>query len=178
MAPSPTDLAPEETRSDMTPMIDCVFLMIIFFVCCDFRTFEQKLTSFLPRDTGGSGHTEPRELLSIQVVCEHYGERDRDGRHPSRFVLRDHRVHWQVGPRTFHDRDALQRELERLANDPSLRVPDPDDPSARRLVECVIEPTFGAVNDDAVRTADACRAAGFDRVLWGGGRGALPARSK
>ena len=37
---SAIDDAQEEAKSDMTPMIDVVFLMIIFFVCIDFKVLE------------------------------------------------------------------------------------------------------------------------------------------
>ena len=52
---------------DMTPMIDVVFLMIIFFLCIDFRVLEAKLPAFLPRDRGGSLTADPIEQLSVRV---------------------------------------------------------------------------------------------------------------
>ncbi len=37
------DAVDEEAEMDMTPMIDVVFLLIIFFLCIDFRILEAKL---------------------------------------------------------------------------------------------------------------------------------------
>ena len=45
--------AQEEVKPDMTPMIDVVFLMIIFFICIDFKVLESKLPAYLPKDTKG-----------------------------------------------------------------------------------------------------------------------------
>ena len=42
--------AEEEAEGDMTPMIDAVFLLIIFFLCIDFKTLEAKLPAYLPKD--------------------------------------------------------------------------------------------------------------------------------
>lgn len=169
MANSPADRAPDAERGDMTSMIDCVFLMIVFFVCCDFRTLEAKLPSFLPRDCGGSSRIAPEPQIEIAVLCDEPGVRRRDERHPSRIRVDGHRVHWQVGPRTVRDFAALRHELARLAADPALRVRDPDDPSRQCLARCLVLPGAGVYHDDAVRAADACRAAGFDRVAWSAG---------
>ena len=58
----------EEVKPDMTPMIDTVFLMIIFFVCIDFKVLESKLSAFLPKDRGmQAAIAEPQEALSISI---------------------------------------------------------------------------------------------------------------
>jgi len=172
MAHSP-DTDGDEVRGDMTPMIDCVFLMIVFFVCLDFRSLEAKLPSYLPRDVG-SGPTllEPREQLSVRVVCDDYGAATPDPRRRGRSTLVGHRVRWEVGPRTVHDLEGLRRELARLAADPAWQVEDPKQPGRRRLADCVVELAPGTVYDDAAHTADACAAAGFTELRWGGGLGA------
>jgi biopolymer transport protein ExbD len=43
----------EETETDMTPMIDVTFQLIIFFICTiKFKTLEGKLETQLPKDVG------------------------------------------------------------------------------------------------------------------------------
>jgi hypothetical protein len=64
----------EEARSDTTPMIDVVFLMIVFFVCIDFRVLEAKLPAFLPKDQGaGSQVVVPQEQLIVRVTVTEPG---------------------------------------------------------------------------------------------------------
>ncbi len=65
----------EEAKNDMTPMIDVVFLLIIFFLCIDFKTLEAKLPAYLPKDKGSqSTPEEPVEQLSIMIVMDRWGD--------------------------------------------------------------------------------------------------------
>ena len=60
----------DETKAnmDMTPMIDCTFQLLIFFMLgCKFKSLEQKLNSFLPKDTGPSSAPPPDERLPSEV---------------------------------------------------------------------------------------------------------------
>lgn len=174
MAISPTDPVDVALRTDTTPMIDCVFLMIVFFVCCDFQQLEGRLPAWLPRDVGGSSKIEPEPMIDVQIHCDAFGTERSDPLRRGRHSLEGHRVHWVVGARTVTTWEALQRELARLAQDPGMTVRDRENPTRRRLVSCLVEPYPGTVHDDAVRTADACRAAGFRHVDWGGGLGPRP----
>src|SRR5690606_34075993 len=102
--------AQEETKPDMTPMIDVVFLMIIFFICIDFKVLESKLQAYLPKDKGSqSTPEEPQEQLSVKVIVDAEGEPEYpkgaskgslnpNTMRPYRFVLKGHRVRWEVGP--------------------------------------------------------------------------------
>ena len=74
---SAIDDAQEEAKADMTPMIDVVFLMIIFFICIEFKVLESKLNAFLPTDKGSqSTVVEPEEQLSIKIHVESKGTPD------------------------------------------------------------------------------------------------------
>ena len=43
----------EELQIDLTPMIDVVFQLIIFFMCImKFKTLEKKIAAYLPKDVG------------------------------------------------------------------------------------------------------------------------------
>ncbi|MBL8724834.1 MAG: biopolymer transporter ExbD [Planctomycetes bacterium] len=182
---SPAALASDDAKSDLTPMIDVVFLMVIFFVCIDFRVLEAKLPAYLPRDVGGGpSQVEPQEQLRIEIFAEAFGvptyaggatsaSIDPNTGRPRRFVLRDHRVRWQVGPRQFADFDAMQRELVRLANDPAQLVRDPRT-DGRKLMAGLVLAHPGVCYDDVARVVDAAHAAGFQDIHFGGGLG--PAR--
>ena len=71
---SALDDVQEEVKPDMTPMIDVVFLMIIFFICIDFKVLESKLPAYLPKDKGSNPNkVEPQEQLSIKVYVDKVG---------------------------------------------------------------------------------------------------------
>ncbi len=174
-----------EARPDMTPMIDCVFLMIVFFVCIDFRTLEAKLPAYLPKERGaGPSRVEPQSSLSIGVYERARGERTipgggagaalawdpGTGRRP-RFALRGHSVRWDVGPIAIDDYPALAAQLVRICADRSTWQDDPQHPGQKKPLRVVIEPHPGVYYDDVAATTDAVRAAGFTEVDFGGGMG-------
>ncbi len=179
------DLSGDEVKPDMTPMIDVVFLLIVFFLCIDFRVLEAKLPAFLPRDRGsGTQRVEPKDELAVRVHVTEPGTKvlaraaDPNGIDPAtgraaRFRLDGHRVAWQIGPRHFHDLAAAQAELKRIADDPDNHVLHPDG-GEYGPIACVVEGLRGTCCHDVAQAADACRAAGFTRIHFGGGLGALP----
>lgn len=180
---SALDDAQEEVKPDMTPMIDVVFLMIIFFICIDFKVLESKLSAYLPKDKGSqSSVVEPQEQLSVKIYVESAGTPEypaggsagavnpNTGR-PFRFKLRDHRVKWEVGPKPLYNLDDVLKELKRIAADPSSQVPDKAT-GGKKLMACVIEAYPGTYYEDVAKTTDACAAAGFTEVNYGGGLGA------
>ena len=64
----------KEHEMDMTPMIDVVFLLIIFFLCIDFKILEAKLPAYLPKDVGShTDEVEPQEKVRIKIVCDNWG---------------------------------------------------------------------------------------------------------
>lgn len=150
------DREPDEARADTTPMIDVVFLMIVFFVCLDFRSLEAKLPAYLPKDHGSAtASVAPREQLVVRV---HVAERGTPVPRPhgKGHALEGHRVRWEVGPRLYHELADVGRELARLAAEP-VRLP------------CVVEATPGVCYDDVARTTDACHAAGFTEITFAAG---------
>ena len=38
----------EEQEIDLTPLIDCFLMLIIFFSCLEFKSLEAKLPAYLP----------------------------------------------------------------------------------------------------------------------------------
>lgn len=69
------DIADEECKMEMTPMIDVTFLLLIFFVCTiKFKTLEGKLAAYLPKDVGVSAsEAEPKEKIDIVIKMEKPG---------------------------------------------------------------------------------------------------------
>ena len=179
------DEAQEEAKTDMTPMIDCVFLMIIFFLCIDFKILEAKLPAYLPKDKGSqTTKVEPQEQLSVGVYVQNAGTKffptkgggpgliNPDTNRPYRFVLKDHQVKWMVGPIPVYNTDDLVRELKKIYDNKATWQPDKDNPGTTKPMPVVIEPHPGAYYADAAVTADAVKAAGFDEINFGGGLGA------
>ncbi|MCB9885260.1 MAG: biopolymer transporter ExbD [Planctomycetes bacterium] len=169
---SHSDAADFEAKSDMTPMIDVVFLMIIFFICIDFKVLEAKLPAYLPKDVGGGpSYVEPREQLVVDVHCVASGDKvfsgsaGGSGRAP-RYRLQGRELRWAVGPRPIGDVPTLHAELKRIAADPGMLQSDVRT-GARVLPPVVVVGHAGACYDDIARTADAVAAAGFGEVTFG-----------
>lgn len=172
----------QEVKPDMTPMIDVVFLMIIFFICIDFKVLESKLPAYLPKDKGSqSTVVEPQEQLSVQIHVESEGTKKwPDGAIPNginpntgrpyRFALEGHRVKWVVGPKPLYRIEDVLTELTRIAKDPASQVPDKAT-GGKKLMSVVIEAYPGTYYEDVAKTADACYDAGFRDINFGGGLG-------
>lgn len=178
---SAIDDAQEEAKADMTPMIDVVFLMIIFFICIEFKVLESKLDAFLPTDKGSQNTVvEPEEQLAIKIHVESNGSKDFSkyggqginpgtGR-PNRFVLNGHKVKWEIGPKPVYSLAEVQKELKRIADDPASQIPDKKT-GGTKLMSCVIEAYPGTYYEDVAKTNDAANNAGFKEVNFGGGLG-------
>ncbi|MHC4079148.1 MAG: ExbD/TolR family protein [Planctomycetota bacterium] len=168
------DEVQEDTKMNMTPMIDVVFLLIIFFLCIDFRILEAKLPAYLPKDFGGSPHPEePQEQLRIKIVLDEWGTRvDRPFQPASKknkaYWLSGHKVHYTVGPKHIDDLAQLKDELCRIK--PDKWVTDPKT-HQRELVAVVVEPGTGAVYADVAPCVDVILSAGYEDIHFGGGRG-------
>lgn len=66
----------EEVKSDMTPMIDVTFLLLIFFiVTLKFKVLEGRLDAALPKDRGTStSQAEEVEKIDILMTVAEPGE--------------------------------------------------------------------------------------------------------
>ena len=154
----------------MTPMIDVVFLLIIFFLCIEFRVLEARLPAYLPKDKGSSRQpAEPQEQLRLRIVCDERGREE--PRTATAFRLVGHRIHFQLDARRVETLEELRQELAALARDPSRRVLDPAAPGRTKRLPVVIEPGVRVVYGDVAPCVDAVMAAGFQEVHFGGGRG-------
>jgi biopolymer transport protein ExbD len=62
----------EAFEINLTPMIDVVFQLIIFFMCAmKFKTLEKKIEAFLPKDRGLAKTPEKiEEKVQIKVIIK------------------------------------------------------------------------------------------------------------
>ena len=180
------DMSQEEYKPDMTPMIDVVFLMIIFFICIDFKVLESKLPAFLPKDKGSRNDiVAPKEQLSLKIHVDAAGSpRYENGgpgmlnpntQRPYRFKLEGHKVKYEVGPKPLFTIADVEKELRRIASDPNSMIFD-EKTQTKKLMAVVIEAYPGTYYEDVAKAADACNSAGFEEINFGGGLG--PAQKK
>lgn len=191
MASKALDQAQEEHKMDMTPMIDVVFLLIIFFLCIDFKILEAKLPAHLPKDKGSQDfEVEPIEQLSVVIVCDNVGTkryRNREGDQyqsdpferveaiERAYQLQNHQIHWQVGPRSIDTAEDLRLELEKVHEDRSTWHED-EETGEMKPMPIVIEPMDNVMYADVAQTVDAIHAAVPENgkefeINFGGGRG-------
>ncbi len=182
------DAAQEEVKPDMTPMIDCVFLMIIFFICIDFKVLEAKLPAYLPKDKGSQNtKVEPQEQLSLGVYDDAPGTRtypqgggpgllNEGTKRPYRAAVVGHKIKWMVGPTAVTNGDDLLSQLQRIYNNRDTWQDDKDHPGTKKPMPVVIEPHPGAFYNDAAITADIVKKAGFKEINFGGGLGPAPTK--
>jgi biopolymer transport protein ExbD len=167
---SSSEWARETPTIDMTPMIDVVFLLIVFFLCVDFRVLESKLPAYLPSALGERQDSkEPRAQLPIRIVCEQWGTavprdpqaeaRTENGRRIEPSIrLEGHRVHYLVGPKRVPDLLALRAELQAaLGKTPGVE-------GGKQPV--VIEPGPDTTYSDVTAVVDAVTAAGFHEITF------------
>lgn len=162
------DESSKDASADMTPMIDVVFLLIIFFLCIDFKVLEAKLPAYLPKDRGSNGG-EPVESLKVHIVCDAFGAKVLRPSGTS-FRLEGHRVHYDVGPRrNLATIGELTAELKAISQDPNRMVPDPAKPGQMKPIDVVVLPGPGVVYADVARCVDSVTESGFTDINFGVG---------
>jgi len=175
----------EEAKMDMTPMIDAVFLLIIFFLCIDFKILESKLPAYLPKSKGSQEvYEEPVSQLSVAIEVTNNGAKRYRNRHGSAtwqdprtnevreaaYQLRDHTIAWYVGSKFISDLDELKTQLETIYKNKGTWQKDPKT-GVLQPMSVVIEPQINACYADVAQTVDAVTAASFTDINFGGGMG-------
>ena len=71
---------PEDTELNMTPMIDIVFQLIIFFLLSlKFKTIDRRIESMLPKDRGlAPTPTFPEDFLKVKIKLFRRDMKDKD----------------------------------------------------------------------------------------------------
>ncbi|MFA4985406.1 MAG: biopolymer transporter ExbD [Candidatus Brocadiia bacterium] len=89
---------------DMTPMIDCIFLLIVFFITAGkFKRAESRLDAYLPKDIGIDQRAEPDpDKFFISVFCRTGATNPRD-------------VIWLVNNQELFKRSDLVNKLKEIA---------------------------------------------------------------
>jgi biopolymer transport protein ExbD len=166
------DEVSKEAKTDMTPMIDVVFLLIIFFLCIDFKVLEAKLAAYLPKDKGSlDTPVEPQEQLRIKITLDKPGEKVPRPGSSNAFMLKGHRVTYMVGPQKVETLEEMKKKLEEIYKDPNRKVPDPVNKGQMKVMDVVVEPGTGAVYGDVAPCVDTIAAVGFKEINFGGGLG-------
>ena len=146
MSESLEKIAKDESKLEMTPMIDITFLLLVFFLCTiKFKTLEGKLQAFLPRDVGPNPSAADDALDRIDVRV--------DAERP--FDETDRALSYRVGPYETKDLDVLTARLARLFE------ADPE----RALT---IDPRDGVVHQDVIALLDRVIEVGFLDVTFVG----------
>ncbi|MCB9890316.1 MAG: biopolymer transporter ExbD [Planctomycetes bacterium] len=150
-----------EAKMDMTPMIDVTFLLLIFFLCLEFKSLEGKLGSNLPKDAGRSQlPSEPRERLDLRIAVTNAGTRRPDGLQGHRYELDGHTVQYALGPRHVESLAELEAELRRAA---AITVPDPVTGTLQKR-PLTIHTGSGVCYQDVTEVLDLAHAAEFREI--------------
>ncbi len=158
-----TEYAKEETKMDMTPMIDVVFQLIIFFMCnIKYKTLEGRLDAYLPKDVGvNSGAAAQIEKVEILIKVVQPGERrdPRDLAQPwsgkGRFEYVGRQLSYQIGPRKTSDLGEVAKILKELHR---------QDPERKSTLDC----RQGTVYSDMIPVLDVTVDAGFTDITFVG----------
>ena len=161
------ELASEECKLEMTPMIDVTFLLLIFFMCTiKFKTLEGKLEAHLPKNVGPEPTAQPElESLELRVEVVSPGRKLSTAAHKaggfeawdgaSEFILQGHVVRYRLGREAFADTDSGRAAL--LDRIRAARTVQPD----RKLV---LAPLWGTTQGDVVDVLDELALAGFTEI--------------
>ena len=145
-------------------MIDVTFLLLIFFLCLEFKTLESKLATNLPKEVGPNPTAaEPIEKLDLRVELVNWGREQRVGR---RLELEGHRVRYYLGARRIADKARLEVALRKAARKQIT------DRQGRRVPRPItIKADVGVCYQDVTEVIDVALDANFETVTFGGGAG-------
>ena len=168
------DLCRDECEMEMTPMIDVVFLLLIFFMCTlKFKTLEGKLAAYLPKDVGG-GLVDQAPIDKVEILVrvrepgtrylpgQASGEREVYGPGDTgRYVWGEDRVlEYSVATFETTDLELLRARLTQIHGD------------RRALGEADVPATIdarpGTVYEDVVEVLDQAIFAGFTQITFVG----------
>jgi len=161
------EIAEEEFKMEMTPMIDVTFLLLIFFLLTiKFKVLEGKLAAYLPKDVGvNSSQAEPKEKVEITIHVDVPGTKvfakgngqgtPWDGDSTRRYDFAGRQLTYQIGPRKTKDLDQITSWLREFFK---------KDPESPVTIDC----RPGTVYGDMVPVLDAAVAAEFTSITFVG----------
>ena len=132
---------PPRGDSAMTPMIDVVFLLLIFFVCtASFEIPEQVLPSSLLAAGGQAADVEPLEEIDLEQVI-------------IKLQMEDQRVRWNVNERPLDSLLGVKTLLAAIVDiDPSVPV--------------ILDVDGRVPLGHAIDVYDVCRLVGFSKIQF------------
>ena len=157
------EMSKEEVKMDMTPMIDVVFQLIIFFMCnIKYKTLEGRLDAYLPKDVGvNQSEAKPIEKVEILLKVVEIGER-RDPKNVNQpwagkgtFEYVGRKVSYQIGPRKTADVAEVRKILAQLHR---------ENPERKSTIDC----RPGTIYADMIPVLDAAVDAGFTDITFVG----------
>ena len=172
----------EDVKGDMTPMIDCVFLLLVFFMCAmKFKTLEEKLVTHLPKNLGEQNvEVQDVQPRLVELKVEDYTDIPDDKRQSGyRRIARTIKlmygdavigtydsVYLPGDPATRDqrkgERDSLMAELEmRLKNVVATQGDREDTPT-------IVKSDLRVPVDDVVQAMDAVIGAGVTHMSFSG----------
>jgi biopolymer transport protein ExbD len=132
----------KEVEGDMTPMIDCVFQLIIFFILLPFKQNEGKIDSHLPTDMGFISTSppppEPPKDVRIYLKGE-AGQPVRVAVHEELLATLD------TPPRLWDEIDSDERKAQ--MNAWRMRITEVFDQVALKVQPHLADPTIKVVID-------------------------------
>lgn len=159
MAQIPKEI--EEVKADMTPMIDCTFLLLIFFILTlKFKILEGRLDAALPKDMGtNTSKVEEIEKVDVLLWVAEPGELVDDvnpqtGKSNGLKVYNGRRVRYEVGTQKFTTIAELERFLATVADKDETPV--------------TIDPRKDIINADVMEVLDAVIRQKFKKVSFSG----------
>ena len=164
--------ATQEAGLNMTPMIDIVFQLILFFLFnLRFKSLDWRIESSLPFDKGQLDVVVPPDVTPhIRVALVRVAAEDATRAHTK---LKLAGVEWALPaavPANETERETLFRAVEERIRSLALTIHGPGE------IDCPM-PTGGMVpHADVVRVIDAFLAAGVSDVNFQGVRDPLPRR--
>jgi len=161
------EIAAEESKLDMTPMIDVTFLLLIFFMCTlKFKTLEGKLAAYLPKDVGvNQSEAEPIEKVEILVQVIEEGTRYMplkadlvpwDGESKRWVYGSDRRIRYTVGPMRTFDLGELKTRIA------DMRIVGGESRPA------TIDPRKGITYSDVAKVLDVALSAEYREITFVG----------
>lgn len=159
----------DDTKMDLTPMIDVTFLILVFFMCTlKFKVLEGKLSAHLPDDVGVGKAWVPIEKIDIRISVAEPGNAVRrapgrnepvpytaeDAARGLRFSFDETRaLRFDVAGQRFDD---LASAVDRVAR---IRRLEPD-------AKVSIDARDGVIQQDVVSALDALEALGVRDVTF------------
>ena len=160
----------EAVKPDMTPMIDVVFLLLIFFiVTLKFKTLEGRLDAALPKDRGTSSATvEEIEKVDIVIKVANPGSLDDDPATGNRLKHYVNRVlNIDLGANTFRVRSSVDQNGDGLWDDLKA-VQNFLKPFDKEETPVTLDSRKGVVYGDVVAMLDIVIQAKFQKVSFAG----------